>query len=321
MAVAPESVRLVEEPADVDHLEPAVAEGRRAGRGSPGPDDIEPRRVGRHRRAGPVPLPRPLDAQPQRPVLRHHQPAVCAQGPGRRGRRRGRHRFGQLVQHHGPDRRWRPPSGAHGCSASTRPTSCPTTSRGQSGSRPERRPPKRWSRPSSSVWHRARVSSIGPVTIEEEYFPPPPELRELFRSLETALSLLAGVPSDDGHRPESRTARLVRRPRGGAADVLAELERGFADRPIDPDWRENERMTATSFTSMDVSTGDQWATIGRETFAHQGRVADRVLGPARVAGRRGRRFRRRPVDPLPADGHSGRAGRSRRRDGGCFPLP
>ena len=37
-------------------------------------------------------------------------------------------------------------------------------------------------------------------------------------------------------------------------------------------------MTATSFTSMDVSTGDQWATIGRETFAHQGRVADRVLG-------------------------------------------
>lgn len=35
--------------------------------------------------------------------------------------------------------------------------------------------------------------------------------------------------------------------------------------------------TTTSFTSMDGSTAEQWAVIGRETFAHQGRVADRVL--------------------------------------------
>ena len=33
----------------------------------------------------------------------------------------------------------------------------------------------------------------------------------------------------------------------------------------------------TSFTSMDVSTGDQWALIGSETVKNQGRVADRVL--------------------------------------------
>jgi len=33
----------------------------------------------------------------------------------------------------------------------------------------------------------------------------------------------------------------------------------------------------TSFTSMDVSTEDQWAVIGAETANHQGRVADRVL--------------------------------------------
>jgi predicted HD phosphohydrolase len=33
----------------------------------------------------------------------------------------------------------------------------------------------------------------------------------------------------------------------------------------------------TSFTSMDVSTGDQWGVIGAETVKNQGRVADRVL--------------------------------------------
>jgi predicted HD phosphohydrolase len=36
-------------------------------------------------------------------------------------------------------------------------------------------------------------------------------------------------------------------------------------------------MTATSFTSMDTSTADQWAVIGVETAKNQGRVADRVL--------------------------------------------
>jgi hypothetical protein len=30
--------------------------------------------------------------------------------------------------------------------------------------------------------------------VEEQYFPPPPELRELLRSLEVALSLVNGVP-------------------------------------------------------------------------------------------------------------------------------
>ncbi len=36
---------------------------------------------------------------------------------------------------------------------------------------------------------------LAPVTLEEEYFPPPPELRELLRGLEGALSLLNTVPS------------------------------------------------------------------------------------------------------------------------------
>src|SRR5262245_29432188 len=34
---------------------------------------------------------------------------------------------------------------------------------------------------------------------------------------------------------------------------------------------------AQTFTRMDESTAEQWAVIGRETFEHQGRVADRIL--------------------------------------------
>lgn len=33
----------------------------------------------------------------------------------------------------------------------------------------------------------------------------------------------------------------------------------------------------TTFTRMDESTAEQWATIGKETSANQGRVADRIL--------------------------------------------
>ncbi len=49
----------------------------------------------------------------------------------------------------------------------------------------------------------ARLAPTGgvhrsPVTVEEEYFPPPPELRELLRGLEAALGLLNGAPSDGG---------------------------------------------------------------------------------------------------------------------------
>ena len=40
--------------------------------------------------------------------------------------------------------------------------------------------------------------------------------------------------------------------------------------------RQNVRMSAT-FTRMDESTAEQWAVIGRETAANQGRVADRIL--------------------------------------------
>jgi predicted HD phosphohydrolase len=37
----------------------------------------------------------------------------------------------------------------------------------------------------------------------------------------------------------------------------------------------------TTFTRMDESTAEQWAVIGKETFEHQGRVADSVLAMLR----------------------------------------
>ena len=46
-------------------------------------------------------LPRRVDARPQRPLLRHHQPPVGADGDGRAVRRDRRHRLGQLVEHRG----------------------------------------------------------------------------------------------------------------------------------------------------------------------------------------------------------------------------
>ena len=70
-----------------------------------------------------------------------------------------------------------------------------------------------------------------PVTVEEEYFPPPPELRELLRGLESALALCNGVP---GGAPSGRggVPDGVADPGGGvladdrttaAADVLERL--------------------------------------------------------------------------------------------------
>jgi 4-hydroxy-3-methylbut-2-enyl diphosphate reductase len=56
------------------------------------------------------------------------------------------------------------------------------------------------------------------VTTEDEYFPPPPELRELLRALSSTLGLLNGRPAGtDGSDPVSGDRAL------SAADVLAEL--------------------------------------------------------------------------------------------------
>ncbi len=56
-----------------------------------------------------------------------------------------------------------------------------------------------------------------PVTVEEEYFPPPPELRDLLKGLAAAVSLLTGAPASD-------TDPILAQDRStAAADVLAEL--------------------------------------------------------------------------------------------------
>ena len=56
------------------------------------------------------------------------------------------------------------------------------------------------------------------VTVEEEYFPPPPELRDLLRGLETALGLLHGAPG-----PSSPDRVLGNDRSTAAADVLEEI--------------------------------------------------------------------------------------------------
>ncbi len=58
------------------------------------------------------------------------------------------------------------------------------------------------------------------VTVEEEYFPPPPELRELLRGLESALRLLNGAPDD----PEGSGLVVLADDRTtAAADVLEQI--------------------------------------------------------------------------------------------------
>jgi 4-hydroxy-3-methylbut-2-enyl diphosphate reductase len=58
------------------------------------------------------------------------------------------------------------------------------------------------------------------VTVEEEYFPPPPELRELLRGLESALSLLNGAP--DGPDGSGQVVLADDRTTA-AADVLEQI--------------------------------------------------------------------------------------------------
>jgi 4-hydroxy-3-methylbut-2-enyl diphosphate reductase len=68
-----------------------------------------------------------------------------------------------------------------------------------------------------------------PVTLEEEYFPPPPELRELLRGLAGALSLLNPAPGpvgagpDPGRPPDPATGVLTEDRTIAAADVLEQL--------------------------------------------------------------------------------------------------
>ena len=157
MAVAPDAISRVESVDDVDR-----APGVRRARGVAGPDHAVAPRLGRRRRRRPSALPRRLDAGAQRPVLRHDEPAVGADGAGGALRRRRRHRFGQLVEHPGA-REAGPgvgvrPGGArqHRRRAARRAA---RHGRGGRASPQVRRPRTSWSRRSSPGWHRARAWS------------------------------------------------------------------------------------------------------------------------------------------------------------------
>ena len=61
------------------------------------------------------------------------------------------------------------------------------------------------------------------VTVEEEYFPPPPELRELLRGLEAALGLLNRVPEPTGVAADPAGRVLADDRNTAAADVLRQI--------------------------------------------------------------------------------------------------
>ena len=122
------------------------------------------------------------------------------------------------------------------------------------------RPP----RPGRTASRRSRI------TDEDEYFPPPRNLRDLLAAVDVLATFAARRL---GARPPRRstTAQLARqrRPRRPLA-LTARRRRVQYWRP----W-------LTTFTRMDESTAEQWAVIGAETAKNQGRVAERVLGMLR----------------------------------------
>jgi 4-hydroxy-3-methylbut-2-enyl diphosphate reductase len=76
----------------------------------------------------------------------------------------------------------------------------------------------------------ARLAPTGgieiiPTTVEEEYFPPPPELREILRGIQTAVELLMAAPPSDADLQlgEVPTSVLAGDRDQAAADVLDRL--------------------------------------------------------------------------------------------------
>ena len=122
MAVAPEAIHRVESVEEVD----ALPRARRPG-GPARADHALPPRLGRRDGRDPAALPGPLDARPLRPLLRHHQPPVRADGHGARGARPSSSSARPTPPTPAPSRSWPSRPAARGCTASTTSTSCPRT--------------------------------------------------------------------------------------------------------------------------------------------------------------------------------------------------
>ncbi len=220
MAVAPESVRLLEQVEDVDALPEPGEDAEQAPVALLAQTTLSHDEwagiVGACTRA----VPGSLDAQPQRPLLRDHQPPGALKsiaGASRCGRR---DRIGELLEHHRPGEGRR----AMGCQrvvrvndASELPDDLEGTIGVTAGA----------SAPEALV--RAVVERLAPsrgtegvrVTLEEEYFPPPPELRELLRGSTPRSPLLNLVPATSAS--PARAGALADDRSTSAADVLDAL--------------------------------------------------------------------------------------------------
>ena len=115
--------------------------------------------------------------------------------------------FGELLEHRGPrqgGRLCRLPAGLAG-QRPERGTRRPRAA--SSGSRPAPRPRSGWSTSSLERLEPRQGVEVVHTTDEDEYFPPPPELRDLLRWLGVAAGLALGAPGDGG--PPTATDRQV----------------------------------------------------------------------------------------------------------------
>ena len=209
MAVAPDAIHLVETVAEVDAL-PAVRRAR---------SRCSPRPRCRHRDWAGV-----LDATRERfPELwmpgrsdlcfatTNRQSALMAIAAAlRRGRG---DRLGQLVEHPGAREARAPRPAARACSASTAPTSCPTTCTARSASPPARRRPRSSSRRSSPPRARATASRRCASPTRTSTSRRPRNLRDLQAAIDVAATVVA-------RRLARRPARRSNDRAFAASDVL-----------------------------------------------------------------------------------------------------
>ena len=133
---------------------------------------------------------------PQRPVLRHDQPPVGPHRDRPPRRRHRRHRLGELVQHRRA-REGRPaPPGARAYRVNGA-DELPDDLEGTVGVTAGASAPEELVRAVIDRLDPANGVEVVTVTDEDEYFPPPRELRELLGALDTAVraTLAAAVPA------------------------------------------------------------------------------------------------------------------------------
>ena len=212
MAVAPEAVHLVERESDLDALDTLARSSAPVAllaQTTLSHDEWRGLKEAAERR-----FPEPVDAQPGRSVLRHHQPTSGTQGHRGSLGRGDRGGLGQFLQHGGA----RDGGARLGVSRVVRVDSAsevPGDLAGTVGITAGASAPELLVAEIVSLLAPSQGVETVHVTEEDEYFPPPPELRELLRALSTAVGLLCGNPvGDSSPDPVGEDREL------SAADVL-----------------------------------------------------------------------------------------------------